>query len=92
MSGCCGEDTKPFDGATPAYRAILRWVIIINAAAFVLLVGGAIAQGSAALSANALDFFLTPQPTPSAFGRLARAFRCGPTPRCSRAQASHFSD
>lgn len=55
-AGCgCGSDVK-FDGATPAYRRVLMLVIAINAIAFVAVIGGALAQGSAALGANALDF------------------------------------
>lgn len=52
---CCGV-AVPFDGATPQYRRILRWVIAINLAAFVVVITGGVMQGSAALSANALDF------------------------------------
>jgi Co/Zn/Cd efflux system component len=55
-AGCGCSQTSKFDGATPAYRRILVTVIAINALAFVALVGGAIAQGSASLGANALDF------------------------------------
>ncbi|QFU32302.1 cation transporter [Brevundimonas sp. Bb-A] len=54
--GCgCGAPVK-FDGASPAYRRVLLWVIAINAAAFLAVAGGAVIQGSAALGANALDF------------------------------------
>lgn len=45
-----------FDGATPAYRRALSWVIAINLMGFIVVLGGGLAQGSAALSANALDF------------------------------------
>lgn len=54
-SGCCGTTVK-FDGSTPEYRRVLLWVIVINAVAFVAVISGSIAQGSAALGANALDF------------------------------------
>lgn len=54
-SGCCGATVK-FDGSTPEYRRVLLWVIVINAVAFVAVISGSIAQGSAALGANALDF------------------------------------
>lgn len=54
-TGCCGADVK-FDGATPAYRRALRWVIAINLLGFVVVLVGGLAQGSASLSANALDF------------------------------------
>ena len=54
-SGCCGHDVK-FDGATPAYRRALVGVIAINLVSFVAVLAGSVAQGSAALAANALDF------------------------------------
>lgn len=55
-SGCgCGAEMK-FDGATPAYRRALAWVIAINLLGFVVVLIGGLAQGSASLSANALDF------------------------------------
>lgn len=53
--GCCGHDVA-FDGASPAYKRVLRAVIVINLAAFGAIAIGALAQGSAALAANALDF------------------------------------
>lgn len=54
--GCgCGAEVK-FDGATPAYRRALAWVIAINLLGFVVVLIGGLAQGSASLSANALDF------------------------------------
>ncbi|CAN5191609.1 cation transporter [soil metagenome] len=55
-SGCgCGAEVK-FDGATPAYRRALAWVIAINVVGFVVVLVGGLLQGSASLSANALDF------------------------------------
>jgi Co/Zn/Cd efflux system component len=55
-SGCgCGAEVK-FDGATPAYRRALTWVIAINLLGFAVVLIGGLAQGSASLSANALDF------------------------------------
>jgi Co/Zn/Cd efflux system component len=55
-SGCgCGAAVK-FDGATPAYRRALAWVIAINLVGFVVVLIGGLIQGSASLSANALDF------------------------------------
>ena len=55
-SGCgCGTEVK-FDGATPAYRRALTWVIAINLVGFVVVLIGGLIQGSASLSANALDF------------------------------------
>ena len=55
VSSCCGADVK-FDGATPAYRRALSWVIAVNLLGFVVVLIGGLMQGSAALSANALDF------------------------------------
>lgn len=52
---CCGDGVV-FDGASPAYKRVLRAVIAINLAAFGVIAIGALAQGSAALAANALDF------------------------------------
>lgn len=55
-SGCgCGAEVK-FDGATPAYRRALAWVIAINLVGFIVVLVGGLLQGSASLSANALDF------------------------------------
>lgn len=55
-SGCgCGAEVK-FDGATPAYRRALAWVIAINLLGFVVVLIGGLVHGSASLSANALDF------------------------------------
>jgi Co/Zn/Cd efflux system component len=55
-SGCgCGSDVK-FDGATPAYRRALAGVITINLVGFIVVLVGGLIQGSASLSANALDF------------------------------------
>ncbi len=55
-SGCgCGGEVK-FDGATPAYRRALSWVIAINLLGFVVVLIGGLIEGSASLSANALDF------------------------------------
>ena len=55
-SGCgCGAEVK-FDGASPAYRRALSWVIAINLVGFVVVLLGGLIGGSASLSANALDF------------------------------------
>lgn len=55
-AGCgCGQAVA-FDGASPAYRRALTWVIAINLVGFgVVAVGGWLA-GSASLAANTLDF------------------------------------
>ncbi len=55
VSACCGHSV-PFDGATPEYRRILRWVIAINLGAFVVVASGGVLAGSASVAANALDF------------------------------------
>lgn len=56
ISSCgCGAEVK-FDGATPAYRRALTWVIAINLVGFVVVLVGGLIEGSASLSANALDF------------------------------------
>ncbi|WP_068877540.1 MULTISPECIES: cation transporter [unclassified Phenylobacterium] len=54
-AGCCGA-TVVFDGASPAYRRVLAWVIAINLLGFCVVAGGAILAGSASLAANTLDF------------------------------------
>jgi Co/Zn/Cd efflux system component len=53
--GCCGA-TVAFDGASPAYRRVLAWVIAINLLGFVVVATGALLTGSASLAANTLDF------------------------------------
>eukprot|EP01030_Chromulinospumella_sphaerica_P016069 gene16069-15879_t len=54
-AGCCGHGAR-FDGATPEYRRVLAWVIAINLGAFLVVAGGGLIAGSAAVAANALDF------------------------------------
>lgn len=54
-TGCCGASVA-FDGASPAYRRVLRWVIAINLIGFGVVAVGALVAGSAALAANTLDF------------------------------------
>lgn len=55
-AGCgCGHAVA-FDGATPAYRRTLGWVIAINAGAFAVIAIGSIVAASASLAANTLDF------------------------------------
>jgi Co/Zn/Cd efflux system component len=54
-TGCCGQ-TVAFNGASPAYRRALAWVIVLNVVGFgVVAVGGWLAR-SASLAANTLDF------------------------------------
>lgn len=45
-----------FDGASAAYKRVLTGVIAINLVGFVAIAIGSLAQGSAALAANAMDF------------------------------------
>lgn len=55
-AGCgCGA-TVAFDGASPAYRRVLAWVIALNLLGFVVVAAGAVMAGSASLAANTLDF------------------------------------
>ncbi len=54
-SSCCGGAVV-FDGASPAYRRVLAWVIAINLLGFGVVAVGAIMAGSASLAANTLDF------------------------------------
>lgn len=54
-AGCCGGAVV-FDGASPAYRRVLAWVIAINLVGFGVVAVGAIMAGSASLAANTLDF------------------------------------
>ena len=68
MSSCSTETQLPnaaacgcghalaFDGATPAYRRALAWVIAINLVGFVVIAVGSLVSGSASLAANTLDF------------------------------------
>jgi Co/Zn/Cd efflux system component len=53
--GCCGA-IQIFDGATPAYRRVLAWVIAINIVAFAVVLVGGVVQGSASVTASAMDF------------------------------------
>lgn len=57
MAGCsdnCGA--QRFEGLSGRYKAVLKTVVAINFAAFVVIAVGGLIQGSAALAANALDF------------------------------------
>ncbi len=51
----CGSPAK-FDGTSPAYRRALTLVIAINLLGFAIVLVGGMIEGSASLSANALDF------------------------------------
>jgi Co/Zn/Cd efflux system component len=53
---CQCEQNTPFDGATPAYRRALWWVVLINAGMFLIELSGGWLSGSKALQADALDF------------------------------------
>lgn len=54
-AGCCGA-TVAFDGASPAYRRVLAWVIAINLIGFGVVAIGSWLASSASLAANTLDF------------------------------------
>src|SRR5712692_5570754 len=55
---CCDHRDLPDPHrGNPAYRRVLWIVLAINAAMFVLEIGAGLAAGSAALQADALDFF-----------------------------------
>ena len=57
MAGCsdtCGA--QRFEGLSRRYKAVLKAVVAINFAAFLVIAIGGLIQGSAALAANALDF------------------------------------
>ena len=55
-AGCgCGQAVA-FDGASPAYRRALGWVIAINVVGFAVVAIGGWLAGSASLAANTLDF------------------------------------
>lgn len=56
-SGGCGcGDEVAFDGASSGYKRVLRLVIAINVAAFVVVAIGSWWASSASLAANTLDF------------------------------------
>jgi Co/Zn/Cd efflux system component len=55
---CCGHRDLPDPHrGNPSYRRILWAVLAINAVMFVVEIGAGLAAGSAALQADALDFF-----------------------------------
>ncbi len=56
MSAHCGHDDNNFDGASPAFRRALWWVVGINATMFVIEMTAGVAGRSQALQADALDF------------------------------------
>jgi Co/Zn/Cd efflux system component len=55
MSGSCGHDIA-FDGLSDGYKRALIAVVAINAAMFVVELGGGAFAGSMALTADSLDF------------------------------------
>src|SRR6266851_7171556 len=59
MSGACCDHCHDDDPqrSDAAYRRVLWIVLAINAAMFALEIGAGLAAGSAALQADALDFF-----------------------------------
>ncbi len=55
---CCSHDTCASNGtATGRYRSVLWIVLAINASMFLVEIAAGLAAGSAALQADALDFF-----------------------------------
>jgi Co/Zn/Cd efflux system component len=58
---CCdhhhGHDAGGDPGRQNAYRRVLWTVLAVNAAMFAVEIGAGLAVGSAALQADALDFF-----------------------------------
>ena len=57
MSGCCGHDNGvAFDGMSTNYKRALIAVVVINAAMFLVELGGGAFAGSMALTADSLDF------------------------------------
>lgn len=55
MGACCGNGQN-FDGASPAYRKALWYVIAINASMFLIEIVASFHASSQALQADALDF------------------------------------
>ena len=55
---CCSDDACSSRAASVGrYRAVLRTVLAINAGMFLVEIAAGLAAGSAALQADALDFF-----------------------------------
>jgi Co/Zn/Cd efflux system component len=54
-NACCGQNVV-FDGASPPYKRVLRWVIAINVVSFLVVAAGSWWVGSASLAANTMDF------------------------------------
>jgi len=54
---CCHDHQPDPHRGNPAYRRVLWAVLTINAAMFLIEIGAGVAAGSAALQADALDFF-----------------------------------
>jgi hypothetical protein len=61
-------------GGNEGYRRVLWVVLAINAVMFAVEVAAGVAAGSASLQADALDFLLMVEITPSAFSWSARRF------------------
>src|SRR5207342_3552597 len=57
MGDCCHHCHEPDRQRDAAYRRVLWLVLAINAAMFAVEIGAGLAAGSAALQADALDFF-----------------------------------
>jgi cation diffusion facilitator family transporter len=57
MAGCCEHDHGPVDAADHMFRRALWIALVINASMFVIEIAAGVFSGSAALKADALDFF-----------------------------------
>jgi len=57
MSACCEHDCGPVTPSDHAFRRALWIALIINASMFVIEIAAGLIAGSAALKADALDFF-----------------------------------
>jgi cation diffusion facilitator family transporter len=57
MSACCDHDCAPVPPSDHAFRRALWAALVINATMFVVEIAAGLFSGSAALKADALDFF-----------------------------------
>jgi Co/Zn/Cd efflux system component len=55
-ANCCHDRLDDPQRGNPAYRRVLRTVLVINAAMFAVEIGAGVVAGSASLQADALDF------------------------------------
>src|SRR5215472_13521246 len=57
MSACCEHDHGSVAASDHAFRRALWFALIVNASMFVIEIAAGLFSGSAALKADALDFF-----------------------------------